>query len=247
MPAKQRLDRLLVERGLIDSREKAQALIMAGRVCVEGVSRLKAGELVLARANIKVKFPPHPFVSRGGQKLATALSHFNLDPKGITALDIGASTGGFTHCLLLNGATKVIALDVGYGQLAWELRKHPSVEVMENVNIRHLPAGSLPLMDWLVVDVSFISLKIVLRSAACFLKSGGTVIALVKPQFEAGIRNVKKGGKVDSNEIHEEVLKEILHCGKNLGWQSLGITPSPITGKKSGNKEFLAAWHSPKN
>ncbi len=244
MGSKQRLDKLLVERGLASTREKAQALILAGRVQVAGISKPKAGWLVLPTVQLQMRSPPHPFVSRGGQKLQAAIQHFQLNPKDMCALDIGASTGGFTHCLLLHGAAKVVALDVGRGQLAWELRQHPRVKVMEGINIRHLPADALPPMDWVVIDVSFISLKIVLQSAACFLKSTGVVVALVKPQFEAGRQQIQKGGRVHSPTVHEQVVQQTLHYGNTLGWQTLGSILSPIQGKKAGNKEFLVAWQN---
>ena len=240
---KQRLDKLLVARGLTNSREKAQALIMAGKVRSAGQPLSKAGQLLPVDAGLEVDQPEHPYVSRGGVKLAAALSAFKLNPAGWTALDIGASTGGFTHCLLLHGATKVYAVDVGYGQLAWSLRQDPRVAVLERTNIRTLATGALgELADLVVVDVSFIGLVKVLEHALRFLKPSGRVLALMKPQFEAGRENVRKGGLVTDLEAHEAALGEVRRRAAGQGLRFVGQITSPIVGKKSGNVEYLLLW-----
>ena len=237
---KQRLDKLLVERRLAPSREKAQALIMAGLVRVNGQVASKAGLAVAPEASLEVSGPDHPYVSRGGVKLEAALEAFGLDVTGWVALDIGASTGGFTHCLLLRGAARVHAVDVGYGQLAWELRQDPRVRVYERTNIRHLGPEALgEQVDLAVMDLSFISLGLVLPAALRYLKPGGRLLALVKPQFEAGREQVGKGGLVSGAEIHQQVLDKVAAQAQALGLSPLGCIPSPITGKKSGNQEFL--------
>ncbi len=240
---KQRLDKFLVERELVQSREKAQALILAGQVRVDGQPAAKAGQPVPDGARVEVLGKDHPYVSRGGVKLEAALKAFGVDPTGLTALDIGASTGGFTHCLLLHGAAHVVAVDVGYGQLAWEIRNDPRVTVLERTNIRTLDPASLQhVIDLVVVDVSFISLTTVLQHALRFLKPGGQILALVKPQFEAGREHVRRGGRVTDAEVHEEVMTKVVEAGQSLGMELLGQMPSPIEGKKSGNREFLILW-----
>lgn len=240
---KERLDKMLVARGLADSREKAQALILAGAVRVEGLSPPKAGSRVGAETVITVSTPDHPFVGRGGVKLEAALKHFNLDPSGWTCMDIGASTGGFTHCLVLRGARRVYAVDVGYGQLAWEMRNHPAVVVLERTNIRHLATDAVPEnMDLVVVDVSFIALSTVLAHAVRFLAPGGRVVGLVKPQFEAGREQVGRGGLVRDESVHQDVLEKVRAAGAALGLKATGQLVSPIAGKKSGNREFLILW-----
>ncbi|MDH4248664.1 MAG: TlyA family RNA methyltransferase [Deltaproteobacteria bacterium] len=241
--AKERLDKLLVERGLAPSREKAQALIMAGQVRVSGEPANKPGVKVPLEAEIAVTGADHPYVSRGGVKLEAALSHFKVPVNGATCLDIGASTGGFTHCLLLHGAARVYAVDVGYGQLAWEVRGDPRVVVMERTNIRALPASALEgPVDLVVVDVSFIALSTVLREAVRFLRPGGLLVGLVKPQFEAGREHVRRGGRVTDTAVHAEVLERVETAGNEAGLRLEGHLPSPITGKKSGNVEYLALW-----
>ena len=240
---KERLDKLLLHRGLADSRERAQSLILAGKVRVEGIESVKAGTKVALDAQVTVSGQDHPYVSRGGVKLEAALAEFGLDPGGCTALDIGASTGGFTHCLLLHGAARVIAVDVGYGQLAWELRRDPRVEVLERTNIRHLAPEALGcLVDLVVMDVSFISLSVVLRHAVTFLAPAGQVLALVKPQFEAGREQVGRGGRVTDEAVHAEVVERIGAEGEALGLRRIGAMASPIAGKKSGNREFFLLW-----
>lgn len=240
---KQRLDKLLVSRGLVPTRERAQSLILAGKVKVGGNPASKAGSQVAADAAVEVEGAEHPYVSRGGVKLEAALGEFGLDPTGWSAMDIGASTGGFTHCLLLHGARHVYAVDVGYGQLAWELRQDPRVTVLERTNIRHLEPDALgERVELAVMDVSFISLRLVLRQAVRFLAPGGRVLALVKPQFEAGREQVRRGGKVTDPRVHEEVLDAVEREGTALGLSALGRMPSPLPGKKSGNREFFLFW-----
>ena len=240
---KERLDKLLLERGLAPSRERAQALIMAGQVRVNGAPADKPGMRVSRDAEMSVAGPDHPYVSRGGVKLEAALRHFALDVRGLNCLDIGASTGGFTHCLLMNGAARVVAVDVGYGQLAWEVRGDPRVVVMERTNIRALPASALEgPVDLVVVDVSFIALSTVLREAVRFLKPGGALVGLVKPQFEAGREHVRRGGRVTDDAVHQEVLRRVEAAGAEAGLRLEGHLPSPIAGKKSGNVEYLALW-----
>jgi 23S rRNA (cytidine1920-2'-O)/16S rRNA (cytidine1409-2'-O)-methyltransferase len=240
---KQRLDKVLVERALAPSREKAQALILAGLVRVDGHPVAKAGQPVSDAALVEVIGKDHPYVSRGGVKLEAALTAFNVDVTGLTALDIGASTGGFTHCLLLRGAAHVVAVDVGYGQLAWEVRSDPRVLVLERTNIRNLELATIgAAVDLVVVDVSFISLVTVLQHAVRFLKPGGRIVALVKPQFEAGREHVGRGGVVKDEAVHEDVLAKVAEAGRELHLELLGQMPSPIEGKKSGNREFLILW-----
>jgi 23S rRNA (cytidine1920-2'-O)/16S rRNA (cytidine1409-2'-O)-methyltransferase len=240
---KQRLDKLLVERARAPSREKAQALILAGHVRINGEPATKAGQPVPADALVEVQGKDHPYVSRGGVKLEAALKGFALDVTGLAALDIGASTGGFTHCLLLHGAAHVIAVDVGYGQLAWEIRNDPRVTVFERTNIRTLDAAALGRsVDLAVVDVSFISLVTVLQHAVRFIRPGGRVLALVKPQFEAGRDQVRRGGRVIDADVHADVLHRVQEAGTSLGLILEGQMASPIEGKKSGNREFLVLW-----
>lgn len=239
---KTRLDLLLVARGLAPSREKAQAMILAGLVSVEGRRAEKAGEGVPEDAVVEVAGPPHPYVSRGGVKLAHALDHFGLDPAGRTCLDVGASTGGFTDCLLQRGATRVYAVDVGYGQLDARLRADPRVVVREKVNARNLSAADVPEpVDLAVADVSFISLRLVLPAIVARLAPGAAVVVLVKPQFEAGRGEVPRGGVVTSEETRRRVVGEIEAAGRELGLEVLGAVLSPILGAR-GNAEFLVGF-----
>lgn len=234
-----RLDRLLVERGLASARERARALILAGQVLVNGAPVDKAGALVPAGARITLKAPELPYVSRGGLKLAAALEHFGLEVRGVVALDVGASTGGFTDCLLQHGAARVYDVDVGYGQLAWRLRQDPRVVVLERTNIRHLPREAIPeAVDLAVVDVSFISLKLVLPQVLAFLRPGGAILALVKPQFEVGRGQVGKGGVVREPRLQLQAVAEIQSFAQGLGLTVVGVMPSPILGPK-GNQEYL--------
>jgi 23S rRNA (cytidine1920-2'-O)/16S rRNA (cytidine1409-2'-O)-methyltransferase len=236
---KERLDKLLVLRGMVSSRERAQALIMAGKVLVDGKKVDKAGAQVCNECHIVLKDQELPYVSRGGVKLEKALEAFHVEVKGKTCLDVGASTGGFTDCLLKKGAEKVYAVDVGYGQLAWSLKQNCRVVSLERRNIRYLSPGDIgELTDLAVVDTSFISLKKVLPSVVQLIKEGGKIIALIKPQFEVGKGRVGKGGVVNKREDHEMVINEISHFATELGLKKLGLTESPLLGPK-GNMEFF--------
>jgi 23S rRNA (cytidine1920-2'-O)/16S rRNA (cytidine1409-2'-O)-methyltransferase len=239
---KVRLDLLLVDRGLAASRERARALVLAGDVRVAGRRAVKAGELVREDVEVSLVEPDHPYVSRGGLKLAHALDVFGVAVAGRDALDIGASTGGFTHVLLERGARSVVALDVGHGQLAWSLRSDPRVLVRERVNARTLTTADLPpehdRFDVVTVDVSFISLRLVLPPLPPRLRPGADVIALVKPQFEAGREEVGRGGIVRDPAVHDRVVREIRAASEALGFRAVAATPSPVTGA-DGNREFL--------
>jgi 23S rRNA (cytidine1920-2'-O)/16S rRNA (cytidine1409-2'-O)-methyltransferase len=237
-----RLDRLLMERGLAPTREKAQAMILAGLVTVGGRRADKAGEAVPADADVEVAGPPHPYVSRGGVKLAAALDHFGIDPGGKVCLDVGASTGGFTDCFLQRGAARVYAVDVGYGQLDAKLRNDARVVVREKVNARALSAAEVgEPIELAAVDVSFISLRLVLPAIVRLLVPGAVLVALVKPQFEAGRREVPRGGVVRSEETRRRVVAEIEAAGRELGLEVFGSIPSPIRGAR-GNEEFLLGF-----
>lgn len=237
--ARKRLDSLLVEKKLIDSRDKAKKLILAGKIFVNGVRISKAGSLVSEESNIELKNKGIDFVSRGGLKLAGALKEFNISVKGLIALDAGASTGGFTDCLLQNEIKKVYAVDVGYGQLAWKLRTNPRVVPIEKKNVRYLTVSDLgEKVDLAVVDLSFISLRLVLQPIISVLKKRGYILALVKPQFEVGKGEVGKGGIVKDIKKHIKVLNEIYRFANNLGLQVFGPVRSPITGTK-GNIEYF--------
>jgi len=234
-----RLDQLLVERSLAPSRQQARALILAGRVLVEGVRQDKPGTRVAPGAEVRLQGEAMPYVSRGGLKLEAAIAAFRLDLRDKVALDVGASTGGFTHCLLSHGARRVYALDVGYGQLHWRLRKDPRVVVMERTHIGRLPPESFPEpVDVVTVDVSFISLEKVLPAVARLLKRGGTGVFLIKPQFEVGKREVGKGGVVRDPEKHRRVVARLQSVAVSLGFHVRGVIPSPLLGPK-GNQEFL--------
>ena len=236
---RQRLDLLLVDRGLAPSRERARALILAGQVRVDGRPATKAGDSVEAGAEVTLVTPDHPFVSRGGVKLAHALDRFGIDPAGVTALDIGASTGGFTDVLLRRGARQVVALDVGHGQLDWRLRTDARVLVVEHVNARHLETHQAPgPFDLVVIDVSFISLAQILPVVPPRLAPGGHVVALVKPQFEAGRAEVGKGGLVRDPAVHARVLEQVREAARAVGLTPMADTPSPITGA-TGNQEYF--------
>jgi 23S rRNA (cytidine1920-2'-O)/16S rRNA (cytidine1409-2'-O)-methyltransferase len=236
---KTRLDQLLVARGLAKSRTQAQALILAGRVAVAGVAAPKAGALVPEEARVTLKEPPSAFVSRGGEKLAGALDHFAVSPGGKVALDTGASTGGFTHCLLTRGARRVYAVDVGYGQLAPSLRNDPRVVVLERVNIRHLPQETIPEpIDLATLDLSFISLTLVLPKILEWLRPGGAIVALVKPQFEVGKGQVGKGGVVRDPELQQAAVARVAAAAAALALQVSPAFPSPLKGPK-GNQEYF--------
>jgi 23S rRNA (cytidine1920-2'-O)/16S rRNA (cytidine1409-2'-O)-methyltransferase len=240
---RKRLDRILVERGLAESREKAQALILIGAVEVDGLGVTKAGTPITDDAEIRIREEEAGralrFVGRGGLKLEAALAHFGIDVSGKVAADIGASTGGFTDCLLRRGATRVYAVDVGYGQLAWSLRLDPRVRVIDRTNIRFLPPDRIPEpVDLATIDVSFISLRKVLANVAELVKPGGVLIALVKPQFEVGKGEVGKGGVVRDAAKRERALGEVIRAAESIGLNLKGAMNSPITGQK-GNVEYL--------
>jgi len=240
-----RLDQTLVDQGLAESRHKAQALIVAGKVQVDGRPVTKSGTRVQVDQTIVVAAPDHPYVSRGGLKLAQALAALPVDFSGRIVLDVGASTGGFTDCLLQHGAAQVVALDVGYGQLHWKLRTDDRVHVMERRNVRHVRLGDLPLsVEGAVVDVSFISLRLVLPVLADLLPDSAPVVVPVKPQFEAGREAVGKNGVVRDETVRARVVDSIADCATALGFQVLGRVESPITGPK-GNKEFLLGLRAP--
>lgn len=241
---KQRLDLLLVQRGLVETREQARRLVMAGEVTVDGQVQDKPGQAVAVTAELSVR-APLPYVSRGGLKLAAALDDFALDVGGLAAIDVGASTGGFTDCLLQRGAAKVYAIDVGYGQLAWKLQTDPRVVVLDRTNVRYLealPGGELA--DLAVIDASFISLALVLPPSLRLLQSHGQVVALIKPQFEAGKDDVGKGGVVRDRRVHRRVLHETVEMAQSLGLVVAGLTISPAPGP-AGNIEFLIWLQKP--
>jgi 23S rRNA (cytidine1920-2'-O)/16S rRNA (cytidine1409-2'-O)-methyltransferase len=239
---KRRLDQLLVERGLVESRTRAQAVIMAGLVSIAGRRADKAGAMVAADAEIAVKGKEHPYVSRGGLKLAAALDRFAIDPTGLVCLDVGASTGGFTDVLLRRGAAKVYAVDVGHGQLAWSLRNDPRVVVLERINARHLTREQVPEAPGLIVcDASFIGLETVLPAPLALAAPEAALVALIKPQFEVGPAHVGKGGIVRDDALHQQVCDRITAwLAAQPGWSVLGVAPSPIEGA-DGNREFLIA------
>lgn len=239
MAASRRVDLLLVERGLVETRTRAQALILSGRV-YSGESRVeKAGTRLALEAPLSIR-ETLPYVSRGGVKLHAALEHFGIDPGGARCLDVGASTGGFTDCLLQSGAAEVFAVDVGYGQLDWNLRNDDRVTVLERTNFRIIDDDALPHdLSLAVVDVSFISLSLILPRLGTFLKIGSPIVVLIKPQFEAGREKVGKGGVIRDPAVREEVVHNILEAAYREGFSSRGIMESPIKGA-SGNVEFLA-------
>jgi len=236
---KKRLDLVVMEKGLVHSRQRAQALIMTGKVLVNNHIVDKPGTPVFPEDDIVLREEDHPYVSRGGLKLEKALHTLATDINGLVCLDVGASTGGFTDCLLQHGAGRVYAVDVGYGQLAWKLRQHPRVVVIERMNIRHMQPETLPqLVDLVTIDVSFISLKIVIPEILKFMKKNAGILALIKPQFEVGKKNIGKGGVVRDPDLHAKVIENltVFFTKKDLfiDW----VIPSPILGPK-GNKEFF--------
>ena len=234
-----RADQLLVERGLVESRARAQALILAGLVFVGDRKVDKAGQAVAADAVLDVRGRDHPWVSRGGVKLAHGLAHFGWDVTGAVAIDVGSSTGGFTDVLLRAGARQVVAVDVGYGQLAWQLRTDPRVVNLERTNARYLTREQIPEeIDFFSVDVSFISLKIILPAVRPLLKDGGKAVCLIKPQFEAGREKVGKKGVVRDKAVHEEVVQMICDFAVENGYSVQGLTFSPVKGPE-GNIEYL--------
>ncbi len=240
---KVRIDKILVDKALVPTRQKAQALIMAGCVLVNEVPVTKSGQLINEDAAIRITGQDHPYVGRGGLKLEHALKEFKLDVKDKVCVDVGASTGGFTDCLLQNGAAKVYAIDVGYNQLDWKLRQDPRVVVMEKTNIRQVDqVGKLTEsteLDIAVIDVSFISLEKVFPHVDKLIKNGGDVVALIKPQFEVGRGKVGKGGIVRDEKAREECVERVCRFAETLKWKKCGLTRSPITGA-DGNVEFLA-------
>lgn len=229
----------MAEKGLAVSPQRAQGIIIAGLVRVDGEKVCKPGYLVEPSASIELVEPDHPYVSRGGIKLEAALREFSIDVTGLTILDVGASSGGFTDCLLKHGAGKVVAVDVGYGQLAWALRKDPRVLVLERTNIRNL--ATLPIADTIdgaVIDTSFISLKVVVPATAKLTKKNGFILALIKPQFEAGKGMVQKGGVVRDAALQNRIVNDLIAFFSQAGMNVFGTIESPITGAK-GNKEFF--------
>ncbi|WP_027359435.1 TlyA family RNA methyltransferase [Desulforegula conservatrix] len=239
-PIKERLDIILFERGLSQSRQRAQAIIMSGRVLVDNEPVDKPGTKVMKDSEIRIKGDDDcPFVSRGGLKIQHAIDTFGMDVTGLVCMDIGASTGGFTDCLIQRGAKKVFAVDVGYGQLAWKLRQDERVISIERTNIRHMPLEIIgEPVDLAAIDTSFISLRIVLPAVLKFLKKHAIILALIKPQFEVGKENVGKGGVVRDSALHDEVVSDLTSFFSETGLEVKGITSSPILGPK-GNKEFL--------
>lgn len=234
---KVRLDAAVAEHGGI-TRSQARSLIMEGRVSVDGVVATKAGQSVAPDAKIELE-RPRRFVGRGGEKLEHALEVFGIDVRGAAALDVGASTGGFTDCLLQRGAAAVTALDVGYGQLDWRLRNDPRVRVMERTNFRKLPDDAFPdAFDFITIDTSFISLRTILQRATAYLRENGTIVALVKPQFEAGRARLGAGGVVRDPGTHRDVLRELRAAFGGLDLVPVGLTASPLVGP-AGNREFL--------
>jgi 23S rRNA (cytidine1920-2'-O)/16S rRNA (cytidine1409-2'-O)-methyltransferase len=238
---------LLVARALVPSRERARALILAGDVLVAGTPSTKAGTLIDENAEITLRVPDHPYVGRGGIKLARALDVFAIHATGVLALDIGASTGGFTDVLLQHGARHVVAVDVGHHQLAWKLRQDPRVTCLEGVNARHLTADALPTdmrrFALVTIDVSFISLRHILPVVPPLLEAGGRLVTLIKPQFEAGRHDVGPGGIVRDEAVHARVIADVTSAAAAVGLERIGLETSPIEGAE-GNREFLACFRA---
>jgi 23S rRNA (cytidine1920-2'-O)/16S rRNA (cytidine1409-2'-O)-methyltransferase len=243
---KQRLDVAVFNRGLAGSRQRARALIMAGKVLVNRRAVDKPGAPVTERDEVRLKQEDHPFVSRGGIKLEAALNAFGIDATGKVCLDVGASTGGFTDCLLRCGARRVYAVDVGYGQLAWKLRRDPRVVVIERTNIRHMPFETIgEALDLVTIDVSFISLRTVVPAVLKFTKINTAILALIKPQFEVGKGQVGKGGVIRDPALHRQVIDELSAFFGRIPLLSLaGLTASPVLGSK-GNREFMVLLQRP--
>jgi 23S rRNA (cytidine1920-2'-O)/16S rRNA (cytidine1409-2'-O)-methyltransferase len=238
-PKRTRIDKLIVDRGLVQSRDRAQRLVMAGQVWIGDRSIDKAGTMVASDANVEIRGSDIPYVSRGGLKLAGAMQHWSLDVAGLVALDVGASTGGFTDCLLQHDARRVFAIDVGYGQLAWKLRQDPRVLAFERSNVRHFDPALLPeLADVAVIDVSFISLQLVLPAVLPLLKAPAVLLPLIKPQFEVGKGQVASGGVVRDAELQQATVNRVQGFAENLGLSCAGVYESPILGPK-GNREFF--------
>jgi 23S rRNA (cytidine1920-2'-O)/16S rRNA (cytidine1409-2'-O)-methyltransferase len=236
---KERIDKLLVEKGIVQSREKARALIIAGKVIAEGRVIDKPGTQVNMEAQLQLQGRESPYVSRGGDKLEGTLRAFEIDPKGMVVMDVGASTGGFTDCVLQKGAKRVYAVDVGYGLLAWKLQKDPRVVNLERRNIRYLQREEVQEeMDLILIDTSFISIEKFISHLLGFLKKGGFILSLIKPQFEVGRGEVGKGGVVRDGALHQKVVDRIANFSRGIGLKVLGVTESPLRGPK-GNKEFF--------
>jgi len=236
---KDRLDKLLIEKGMVRSRERAQALIMEGKVTVDGRRIDKPGTKVEVEASLQLRGDDLPYVSRGGIKLEAALRSFGVDPRGMMVMDVGASTGGFTDCVLQKGARKVYAVDVGYGQLAWRLQKDPRVVSLERRNIRYLKREEIPEeVDLILIDTSFISIEKFLPHLLRFLRSEGQLIGLIKPQFEVGKGEVGKRGVVRNPILHQNVIERISQFSRGQGLTVLGVIESPLLGTQ-GNKEFF--------
>lgn len=239
MMRKERLDRLLVKKGVVQSRERARALIMAGKVALKGNRIDKPGIQINADAQLQIQEGDSSYVSRGGEKMEGALKVFGIDPKGMVVMDVGASTGGFTDCILQKGAKKVYAVDVGYGQLAWKLQKDLRVVNLERRNIRYLQREEVPEeVDLILIDTSFISIEKFLPHLLGFLKKEGAILSLIKPQFEVERGEVGKGGVVRDKALHEKVINRISNFSRGLELKILGVTESPLLGPK-GNKEFF--------
>jgi len=242
---KERLDRILIERGLVSSRERARALIMEGKVLVDNRPVTKAGEMVSADAAIGLRGGDIPYVSRGGLKLEAALDHFAIEPVGMTVMDVGSSTGGFTDCMLKRGAQKAYCIDVGYGQLAWSLRNDPRIVLLERTNIRHLEKEKIPdPVDFATIDLSFISLTKVFAKVAEFLRDRGLILALIKPQFEVGKGEVGKGGIVRDEGKRMTTVNSVRDFAEALGLETIGVFPSPVPGQK-GNLEYFLCVKKP--
>tara|TARA_Y100000590_G_scaffold458643_1_gene613782 strand:- start:1755 stop:2486 length:732 start_codon:yes stop_codon:yes gene_type:complete len=239
---KKRIDHLLVDEKWVESRQRAQRLILAGKVLVNDVPVTKAGQLVDVDSVIRLKENDHPYVSRGALKLKKAIETFSLDVKNQIAMDVGASTGGFTEVLLENGIKKVFAVDVGTNQLHWKIRNHSQVEVFEGTNARHLPSDFLTeKLDWVVMDVSFISIRKIIPQLIPLMKDSSQMVTLIKPQFEIGREKVGKGGVVRSESDQNEIVEEVSKFIESLGFVREGLVESPIKGAQ-GNREFLAYW-----
>ena len=236
---KQRLDLFIVEKGLVKSRQRARAMIMAGRVIVNDQPVDKPGFLISCEDKVEFKGDDNPYVSRGGIKLEAALQNLRLDVSGAVCIDVGASTGGFTDCLLQHGAERVYAVDVGYGQLAWEIRQNQRVIVIERTNVRNMPDDAIPeSVDLITIDVSFISLKIVVPAVIRFMKLKASILALIKPQFEVGKGQVGKGGVVKESHLHHKVITELSDFFRTIALVPQSVYQSPLLGPK-GNREFF--------
>lgn len=238
---KKRIDRIIHDRGIAPTRNKAQGMIMAGIVKADGKLVQKPGEKYTSDVNVEIIKPPHPYVGRGGLKLEKALDHFEIQVEDKVCIDAGSSTGGFTHCLLLRGAKRVYAVDVGYGQIDLSLRNHPGVILIERLNVRYLTEEQVPeKVDVITADLSFISLTKVMENLKSFLKKGGVFIPLIKPQFEAERKDVKKG-IIRDEKVRKKAVKKIIDFAESIGFKNVGVVPSPITGA-SGNVEYLACF-----